>query len=134
MLPFHFTVPGPPVSHQTRNRQGLVDWKARVREAAVAVWPQWANPETGLVEVGITYYYESEAPDVDNIIKPIQDALCGVVYVDDRQVCHTSSRKRDIGATYRIRGIPAVLASAFVQGDEFIHVAVTQWTDPGDFG
>jgi Holliday junction resolvase RusA-like endonuclease len=32
------------------------------------------------------YIYEGTAADVDNIIKPIQDALKGLAYEDDEQV------------------------------------------------
>jgi hypothetical protein len=31
----------------------------------------------------ITYFYDSVLINVDNIVKPIQDALIGLVYVDD---------------------------------------------------
>jgi Holliday junction resolvase RusA-like endonuclease len=38
---------------------------------------------TGMVMLQITYFYDSIAIDVDNIVKPIQDAIIGLVYVDD---------------------------------------------------
>jgi crossover junction endodeoxyribonuclease RusA len=38
------------------------------------------------VEFQVTYYYQEVAPDVGNLAKPIEDALNGMVYVDDRDL------------------------------------------------
>ena len=128
MLPFEFTIKGPPVSHQTKNRQRLQQWKADVTVAAAAAWTS-ANPIGDEVAVTITYYYEDSSPDVDNIIKPIQDALIGVVFNDDDQVVDTKSRKRLIDGSFRIRGASAVLLSAFADGDDFLHIKVDEAPD-----
>ena len=49
--------------------------------------------------VVLTYYFKdesrSESLDVDNIPKPILDALSGLVYADDRQITDLVCRKRD---------------------------------------
>lgn len=91
--------------------------------------PEGHDPVDHDVCVTITYYYEGESPDVDNIIKPIQDALNDVVFVDDAQVVETKSRKRLINGSYRIRGSSAVLLEAFSNGDAFIHVRVIDAPD-----
>ena len=130
MLPFEFTVKGPPISHQTRNRQRLQQWKATVATAANAAWPN-ANTIAEEVSVTITYYYEDSSPDVDNIIKPIQDALVGIVFNDDDQVVDTKSRKRLINGSYRIRGASAILLSAFADGDDFLYIKVDEAPDTG---
>lgn len=128
MLPFEFTIKGPPVSHQTKNRKRLQQWKASVTVAATAAWSH-AAPVADEVAVTITYYYEDSSPDVDNIIKPIQDALIGVVFNDDDQVVDTKSRKRLINGSFRIRGASAVLLSAFADGDDFLHIKVDEAPD-----
>jgi crossover junction endodeoxyribonuclease RusA len=128
MLPFEFTIKGPPVSHQTRNKQRLRQWKNDVAAAATAAWPH-PNAVTDDVSVTITYYYEGASPDVDNIIKPIQDALIGIVFNDDDQVVDTKSRKRLIDGSFRIRGASAVLLSAFADGDDFLHIKVDEAPD-----
>ena len=78
MIPFEFTTKGPPISLQaksaSRNR-----WKAAVSTAANAVIVHGAVPTTDEVAISITYYYDGDTPDVDNIIKPIQDALIGII-------------------------------------------------------
>lgn len=124
MLPFEFTIQGPPVSAQTRNRPRLAQWKQDVRNAAVAAVPAGAAPATGPAKITITYYYEGDAPDADNIIKPIQDALNGVVFVDDAQVVETKSRKRSLNGSYQIRGASGVLLQGFAGGVGFLHIRV----------
>ena len=44
----------------------------------------------------ITYFYDSVIMDVDNIVKPIQDAIIGLAYIDDDQVTDFFVRKRNL--------------------------------------
>jgi len=124
MLPFEFTIEGPPVSHQTRNRANLQDWKTKVSNAAKEILPNNIPPTSENVSVTITYYYEDTSPDVDNIIKPIQDALIGIIFIDDNQVVDTKARKRKIDGSYRIRGASSILLLAFSKGKSFLHIKV----------
>lgn len=129
MIPFEFIVEGPPVSLQTRNRTRLQEWKARVRSAAELYWPAGDSPSNKQLKISITYYYENTSPDVDNIIKPIQDALIGLVYNDDDQILDTSCGKRDINRSFKIRWASPVLVKGFVEGKEFLFVSVVEITD-----
>jgi len=129
LLPFEFTIKGPPVSVQTRNTRRLQAWKQEVRAAAEARLPTGSLPVNGNVVVVITYYYDGDSPDVDNIIKPIQDALIGLVYVDDSQVVETKSRKKSVNGSYKIRGVASVLLMAFASGDDFLHIRITKAPD-----
>ncbi|NVK41432.1 MAG: RusA family crossover junction endodeoxyribonuclease [Oceanospirillaceae bacterium] len=124
MLPFEFIVEGPPVSLQTRNRARLRTWKAKVETAARNALGNGVQPIGDQVTFKVTYYYEGDSPDADNIIKPIQDALVGVVYDDDDQVVETSSRKRDINGAYKIKGASPVVIEGFVNGVDFLHIKV----------
>lgn len=124
MLPFEFTIQGPPVSNQTRNRTRLQQWKLDVRAAAQARVIPGAVPAADAVQITITYYYEGDSPDVDNIIKPIQDALNGIVFVDDAQVAETKSRKRLLNGSYQIKGASGVLLQGFAAGVGFLHIRV----------
>lgn len=134
MAPFEFIVLGPPLSLQTKNRQRLQEWKARVRLAAAKRWKRRkrTTPLTGSVSIEICYYYDREPPDVDNIIKPIQDALAGLLFVNDKQVVDAAARKRNINHAFRVRGMSPVLASGFVAGEDFIHVKVSAKRDLKD--
>lgn len=125
MLPFEFTIQGPPVSHQTRNRARLQQWKQDVRAAAQARISAGEAPSPDSVQITITYYYEGDSPDVDNIIKPIQDALNGLVFVDDAQVSETKSRKRPLNGSYQIKGASGVLLQGFAAGLGFLHIRIS---------
>ena len=123
MLPFECIVEGTPVSLQTRNRRRLRAWKQKVSAAAQELVSE-TTPLRVPVVFRVTYYYEGESPDVDNIIKPIQDALVGIVYQDDDQVQETSARKRDINGAYRIRGASPLIVQGLLNGLNFLHIKV----------
>ena len=44
----------------------------------------------------VMYFYESGSMDIDNLPKPISDALKGLVYLDDEQVTDIVCRKRNL--------------------------------------
>ena len=62
----------------------------------------------GSADAIITYFYEGVALDVDNIPKPILDALKGLVYSDDTEVADLLCRKRDLNGDLRIQDPPAL--------------------------
>ncbi len=126
MLPHEFTIKGPPVSVQTRKKARLRSWKDAVRDASIAAVAPGAIPVRTPVAVVITYYYDGVSPDVDNILKPMLDALKGVVFDDDAQVIEAKSRKRSIDGSYKIRGASSVLLQAFATGDDFVHIRVIE--------
>ncbi len=122
-----FTVPGPPVSHQSHNKTKLSDWRAMVRSSAAKVWGSRSPLESKLMFV-VTYYHPGQAVliDTDNMVKPIQDALIGLVYKDDRWITQTTSQKKSIDGFFQIRGLSLVLLEAFSRGVEFLHITVDQ--------
>ena len=91
MLPFEFTVEGPPVSQQAENRARLQEWRRRVHSAAVQHWAHGTVPLDGALQITVVYYYDGIVirMDNDNMVKPIQDALIGLIYADDRQITDT---------------------------------------------
>jgi hypothetical protein len=119
-----FVVIGTPVSSQgsSDNRKF---WQQRVqgkgRNAATVQLPVSTE-----VALRLAYFYVSEPiADLDNIVKPIQDALKDIAYVDDKQVVDlvASMRRKvfDKGIT-----MTALLARGFDGGSDFIHVVVDQ--------
>ncbi len=74
----------------------------------------------------ITYMYNSQSKgiDVDNIPKPILDALKGRVYSDDSQVTDLLCRKRRYGLELRIPDPSPLLSSFYENSEEFVHVNV----------
>ncbi|MGK7895586.1 MAG: RusA family crossover junction endodeoxyribonuclease [Xenococcus sp. (in: cyanobacteria)] len=126
---FEFIVDGPPVSQQTRRRERLRAWKAIVRQEAEKYWSSEQKTATGLVMLKVTYFYDSVAMDVDNIVKPIQDAIIGLVYVDDNQITDVLVRKRDLSGNFRVENMTSILAEGFARGNEFLHILVTDAPD-----
>jgi hypothetical protein len=59
---------------------------------------------------------------MDNMVKPIQDALQGIAYMNDRLVKDTHANWRDIDGRFHVRYISMPLAAAFSDGREFVHI------------
>ncbi len=119
-----FVVYGIPVSQQARRRERVRNWKARVHAAAADHLPQGWNPTQEPLALTIIYFFDTIDPDVDNLVKPIQDALEGLVYVNDTQVVESRSLKRNIRGSYKLDIISPVLAGALTTGSEFIYVRI----------
>lgn len=126
MLPFEFTVLGTPISHQSHNKTLLRQWQQMVRQAAEQLWPVSVAPVTAdCLLIGVYYFGASPALlDNDNFIKPIQDALTGLVYEDDRQVTDTLIRRTNIRGAFYIQDESAPVALAIRRGEEFVYVRV----------
>jgi crossover junction endodeoxyribonuclease RusA len=108
-------------------------WQHRVSAVAAAAWPRRRKPIEVAVELRITHYGERQSIDMDNLIKPIQDALQGIAYVDDRQVRDVTGNWRDIDGRYPLRYISPHLSAAFSDGREFVHVRLWLARDDGEF-
>ena len=131
MLPFEFIVDGPPVSYQTRHAARLHAWQRVVRAAAAQRWPANTPPVQVRLSLTVTYYHDgvSVRIDNDNLVKPIQDALNGLVYEDDRQITDTYVRKTDLNGSFRVRGMSPVLAEGFCRDNEFLYIRIDQAPD-----
>lgn len=136
MLPFEFVILGKPVSHQTKDKKRLQAWRELVRTTAETYWKK--PPLGDHLRVIITHYYDAEpgreetVPDSDNIVKPVRDALNGLLYVDDYQITDFVSRRRSLNSSFRVKGMSPVLADGFCKGEEFLHVRIEIAPDPTD--
>lgn len=122
-MPFEFVIDGPPVSQQARRRSRVKEWTKQVQNVAETRWDT-ASPFVGEVMVTITYLYEGASLDVDNISKPILDALKGLVYSDDAQVSDLLCRKRDLNGDLRIQNPSSVLMETLRYSEQFLHITV----------
>ncbi|WP_222597840.1 RusA family crossover junction endodeoxyribonuclease [Euhalothece natronophila] len=129
MIQLEFIVDGPPVSQQTRRKERLKEWKEIVRQEAEQYWFPGQKTAIGLVMLQITYFYDIVGMDVDNIVKPIQDALIGLAYVDDEQVTDVLVRKRNLSGNFKIEDMTPTLADGFARGNEFLHILVADAPD-----
>ena len=128
-LPFEFVIDGPPVSQQARRREKVRRWKNEVRKAAAQHWPVGELPVAEPVMLTITYFYEDVLMDVDNIPKPISDALKGLVYADDEQVTDVLCRKRNRNTVIRVKSPSSVLTDRLRRGKEFLYIGVDKAPD-----
>ncbi|MGH7717964.1 MAG: RusA family crossover junction endodeoxyribonuclease [Gemmatimonadaceae bacterium] len=126
MKAFEFIVNGPPVSQQTRRRVRLHEWKRVVRAAAEQYWPPEQRPFAGLLTLRIFYFFDDAPVDIDNVTKPIHDALVGLAYADDIQVSDSVSRRRELHGQFSIADLTPVLADALDRSVEFLHVSVSK--------
>ena len=72
----------------------------------------------------ITYFFKDGAPDVDNIPKPILDALKGLVYIDDHQITDLLCRKRDRNRDLQFENPSDVLVETLGRSEQFLHITV----------
>jgi Holliday junction resolvase RusA-like endonuclease len=129
VLPFELIIDGTPVSQQTRRRARLHEWKQKIRDEAERYWPTEEPPYNGLVMMTVIYFYDTVLMDVDNITKPISDALSKLVYWDDRQITDSLVRKRNLNGNLRIENPSEMLAEALSRGGEFLFIVVEEAPD-----
>ena len=122
-IPFEFVIDGPPISQQARRRRLIKEWTDEVQSVAEKNWDT-EPPFVGEVMVSITYFFEGGSLDVDNIPKPILDALKGLIYRDDSQVTDLLCRKRDLNGDLRIQNPSSVLLGTLQQSEQFLHITV----------
>ena len=118
-----FIVPGTPISSGASGRS-RTRWKNAVSEAAVAALPDKHALVADSVRVTIVYFYVSTDLDLDNIIKPILDALETVVYLDDEQVKRVTSERFNLHDISKIINPSPLLAAALENYSELLHIVV----------
>ena len=122
---FEFVIDGPPVSQQARNRGRVREWTQAVQGVAELRWHA-QPPFDGQVMVTISYFFENVLLDVDNIPKPILDALKGLVYSDDSLVSDLLCRKRSLKEDIRIQNPSQLLLEEHAKARQFLHVSVVE--------
>lgn len=115
-------VSGPAVS-QNADKDRKSDWRQKLETEVLKHWGPGNPPLTDhSVAVTITYFGRGgpdedvpcEPHDVDNLAKPILDAMKKIVYADDKQVSDLLCRMRYLKTTPPPLNPPAGL-------DEYLH-------------
>ena len=132
MLPFEFNVDGPPVSQQARRPERLTAWKMSVKAKAREGWAKNTPAVEQEISIEITHFFEGAPADVDNIPKPILDAIKGVVYVDDQQVTDLVCRRRPLGGPHKVDPVSRMLAEGLAEGREFVHIRIVAASAEGE--
>ena len=85
-LPFEVLIAGTPLSLQA-SAQSRQNWKERVAAATRERLEGWEWLVQARLTVEIIHFADAPAAaDIDNIVKPILDALTGVLFQDDAQI------------------------------------------------
>ncbi len=119
---FEFVIPQRPVSLQAK-ASSLRKWKAFVTTEASKAWISSPVQTSGL-ELMLVYLCEVAPPDIDNIIKPIQDAMNGLVYDDDVQITDVHAHRRSVSGTFDITNLSTALIKAIDLGRECVYVRI----------
>ncbi|MEH2027928.1 RusA family crossover junction endodeoxyribonuclease [Nostoc sp.] len=123
---FEFIIPRRPVSLQTKKRENLQAWKNFVRVEAQKVWKDSSPITKGDLQLTLVYLCDEYPADIDNIIKPIQDALVDLVFEDDSLVSDVDSHRRFLSDPIEIKSLPSLLQRAVIIGKECVYVKVSE--------
>lgn len=121
---FEFLIPRRPVSLQTKNRKNLQAWKNFVCAEAKKDWSGVLHNSSDL-HLTLVYLCDDDPVDVDNIIKPIQDALVGTIYDDDLLISDVESHRRSLTGVFDIAKYPSLLVNGILSGTECVYVRIT---------
>ena len=72
------------------------------------------------------YLCDDSPPDTDNIIKPIQDALVGLIYEDDSLIADVDSHRRFLSDPLDLTSLPSLLVDGALIGKECVYVRVSR--------
>jgi crossover junction endodeoxyribonuclease RusA len=125
-FPIEFFVKGTPVSLQAKRAQSREEWKVRVKTASnMAIrGPHFVSNE----RIAVTLYYLPAEPmqgDVDNIVKPILDALSRHIYIDDRQVERIVVQKFEPGNVFSFNRPTQIFTEALAEDRPVLYVRLT---------
>lgn len=126
-------MPGIPISSQA---PGLsrAKWQAVVRAAAQVAWGTGVPCADTDLALLVVHLHDEDGGNIDNdnMVKPIQDALIGVIYVDDRQITDTWILRRSLTALQLVNPSPDA-AAAVAAGTDFVLIRISTRTEEVDF-
>jgi len=121
---FDFVVMGIPRTPASRSRK---TWQEKVKTAASDEWPEGQAPFEGELSARIVYFFpEQTSVDVDNIIKPILDALEGLVYENDRVVFEVLCRKSSLSELTILANAPLKLVQSLQDDTDQVFVRICE--------
>lgn len=119
-----FAVIGAPVSQQA-SAKSKQRYREMVAEAASSTVDTINSNQRVKIEIDWFSEGSQNKPDIDNIIKPIQDALKSIIYVDDNQVESIIARKHDTLNAIRFTTEPLCVAEPLMNGcKEYIFIRI----------
>jgi hypothetical protein len=127
-----FVILDRPLSLQTNSRRKFQAWKDIVRSEVAKAWVGRQIFSAGEFHLTIVHFYAESPPDVDNIIKPIQDALEGLVLFNDDLVSDVESHRRHLRGQFDFDRLPPLIMSALTSSMECVYVRLDDAIDLED--
>lgn len=125
-FPLEFLVAGTPVSLSAKRRESVDQWKALVIDATRAVLPEGHFATEGPVAATLFYFPVAEmAGDIDNIVKPVLDALGRHIYLDDKQVHRVLVQKFEPGNIFGFGAPSPTLQDALDRAKPVLYVRLS---------
>lgn len=100
-----------------------------MRGEAKKVWGNDTPVSSPPLRFSIIYLCDSSPADIDNIIKPIQDALVELVFEDDSLVSDVDSHRRFLAEPIDVTTLPPLLQTGVAAGNECVYVRVSDAQD-----
>lgn len=125
-LPIEFHLQGVPVSSQG-SPEGKAAWKNRIEQAVKAVLQEghWLISRPLSLEILLLLDDDIQG-DLDNMIKPIQDAMNRVVYEDDHQFQDVRIAKYLPNRIMQLTSVSTTLASALAQDRPSVYIKIDE--------
>lgn len=123
MVPLEFVVPGVPKAHSSKSRD---TWQKNVRDCALSLVSALGLLLAEPLTVVIVFFHRDPVggPDVDNMSKPILDALKGLILEDDRHVVQLIARKTHLHDGYAAIDPSPKLAGGLALSKDFVFVSI----------
>ncbi|MEN3793844.1 RusA family crossover junction endodeoxyribonuclease [Fulvimarina sp. MAC3] len=126
LYPLEFLVIGTPRTQQTKSSKSREDWKRRVAEAAdkqISAINGATTPDGRPISAMIYYCPTDQmAGDIDNIVKPILDALIGIAYLDDGAIERVTVQKFEPGGGWTFANQTTELSKAIEEDQPVVYI------------
>ena len=120
---YEFLVPGRPVSAHGKNRARYEAFKERTFIAAAQVWPAEMVFDAYDAHLTIVVASGERSPiDLDNVVKPVMDALSPIYYADDIMVSDVDAHRRIWDDDVDVTVLPKLLHDAWDAREDCLYV------------
>ncbi|WP_420723317.1 RusA family crossover junction endodeoxyribonuclease [Hwanghaeella sp. LZ110] len=124
-FPIEVIVLGTPISLQATGGRSKKQWKDSIVEALRIELPKDCFLSDERLDVTIYIFPDGEMEaDLDNVIKPILDAMVKVVYLDDNQVDRIVAQRFNAGFEFQLQEPSPVLSHAVGQEKPLMYLRI----------
>lgn len=114
-----------PVSHQCKNKANKKEWMEYVSSEGVTAWNGQEIITDKKLKFLMIYLADFSIPgDINNFVKPVQDALNEKIYSDDVLIKDVSAHMRFLDEPNDPAGLPDILGKAIIDGNPCVYVAI----------